>query len=70
MSRTRVEADEYKCDGDDCTEAHTIHHYGPMMVFGPNPVADWIILENGACYCSVKCFLTNCPEHKENDDES
>ena len=51
----------YKCDGVDCAAVVTIPS---TSILGHGAIAegDWIVLESGKCYCSVKCFLT---KHKD-----
>lgn len=55
----------YKCDGNDCDEVEIIEgeHRSP---------SHWIILENGVCYCSTKCFLSeddNVESFNSNDND-
>ena len=57
----KKEQTKYECDGLDCKESIVT---GPHEIrFGPDPLRDWIVLENGICFCSVKCFLSEREEY-------
>ena len=47
----------YTCDNRKCDNEKTVVTSGPAVLYGGcNPVADWIILADGTCYCSMKCM--------------
>ena len=55
----------YRCDGHNCPEKVTIP-VTAILGHGALDDGDWVVLESGKCYCTVKCFLT---KHKDKDGE-
>ena len=58
----KEEATHYECDCPECDKEYTTFHGERALYGGINPIEGWIILENGYCYCSLKCFLSVQPD--------